>query len=263
MDAVRDMIQSGILKGKAQNRLPDGYETIQDTEVYEAPSNEPGQKYGVTCDPAGYGETGDPTAIHVIHFNTGNEVASWSGRTDPEGAATRIKLLQQYYGVQRTRIYCESNHGQCIAIMVAWRMKGLYYYNPHHPGVHSNAQTNDDGLTAMVEMLRKRWMLVRSMESLTQVASWDGKARTKRSKAEEGTHHYDRAVAVRLAAWAARHDPWAKEAHSRVTSPIYVGEAVTAAVPEEDLTARAMFERYAKRQAPGPTRKMPVYRGHR
>lgn len=175
--------------------------------IYEDPEEDTECPYLITCDPAGWGETGDPSAVTVWNAWDRREVASWSGREDPGQLAQRIMRLQRRYGVQRTQVAVESNKGECLSALIAYGCPNLYYHNEHSPGFPATTQSNADALTDLVDLLRHQDITIRTQATLHQLLQWDGTGRKRKAKSAEGTHHFDRAVTCRIAAYLFRRKP--------------------------------------------------------
>lgn len=185
---------------------------------------EPGAPYLVTADPAGFGAVGDPSAYTVWHGWDHREVASWSGRVDPNRFADMLIEVQVKFGGPydfRTRRGCllavEANKGETCAALVAKGAQGLYYHDAHTPGWVSTEQRKADAMVALVDMLRTKEFDIRTRETVHQLFAWDGKTR-KKGKSAEGKHHYDRAVTCMMAAHLFRTNSFGlRPAEHRVT----------------------------------------------
>lgn len=174
-------------------------------KIYEAPDEEyDDHPYVITADPAGYGETGDPSALTVWCAWTGDEVASWSGREDPGKFAERILEVQKEYGRARTLLVVESNKGECVEALRSRGATNLWHTSEKHPGYYATEPSNAEGLVALVDQLRRGQLKIRSRATISQLGQWDGKGRKRRSKTAEGKHHFDRAVTVRIFAHVRR-----------------------------------------------------------
>lgn len=176
--------------------------------VYEDPDlDNEDRPYLLTCDPAGWGETGDPSALTLWDAWERREVLSWSGREDPGQLAQRIMAIQRRYGVKRTQVAVESNKGECLSALIAYGCPNLYYHNEHSPGFPATTQSNADALTDLVDLLRHQDITIRTQATLHQLLQWDGTGRKRKAKSAEGTHHFDRAVTCRIAAHIFRRRP--------------------------------------------------------
>jgi len=179
---------------------------VRDDEekFFEDPEEDEDVPYMITADPAGFGDTGDPSALTVWNCWDKREVACWAGREDPGLFADRIWRFQKRYGVARTRVVVESNKGECAAILRDRGCQNMHHTNDMHPGFYTTHQTKVDGRTALVELLRQGELNVRTRATLHQILQWDGEGRKKRSKTAEGTHHFDRAMTCSIAAYMFR-----------------------------------------------------------
>ena len=185
-EIVQAMFEKGI-------RVKDG-----EFKVFEAPDEDPAHPYVITADPAGFGESGDPSAFTVWSGWEGREVASWSAREDPGLFADRLIEVQKMYGVARTMLVVESNKGECIAFLRARGAQNLWMHSDAHPGYFASELANAEAMAALVDQLRRGSLRLYTKSTLAQLLAWDGKGRQKRSKTKEGRHHYDRAVTVRM-----------------------------------------------------------------
>jgi hypothetical protein len=169
---------------------------------FEAPV-EDDRPYLITDDPAGFGESGDPSALKVWDVWERKEVVGYSGREDPLLHARRIMRLQRLFGAKRTLVVVESTKGECLSALLSMDCPNLYYHknDPTRPGFPAGEAINADAFTDTVELCRKKEIHIRSLSTVHQLLAWDGKSRTKRTKTAEHTHHFDEAVSVRIAAY--------------------------------------------------------------
>lgn len=167
---------------------------------FKAPDPDLSCPYILVCDPAGFGETGDPSCIKVFNAWDNEEVYHWAGRIDPDRLADKILQVQEHFLKTRTWVYVESNAPACVMALKLKKCRNLYEHSAHHPGYWAGEQSNEEGLVELVNGLRKNRLRLRAQSSLHQLQVWDGKARKKRTKAAEGTHHFDEAVTIRIAA---------------------------------------------------------------
>jgi hypothetical protein len=186
--------------------------------LYEDPEEDQDCPYLITCDPAGWGETGDPSALKVWHGWDRREVLTWSGREDPGLLADRIMRIQKFFGVKRTVVAVESNKGECLSALRAKGCPNLYNHSEHQPGFPASTQTNADALTDLVDLLRHQDIHVRTQATLHQLLAWDGTGRKKKVKSAEGTHHYDQAVVCRIAAYIFRRRPFGSRPAPRLVN---------------------------------------------
>lgn len=186
----QDVVQAMFLAG-----IP-----VRDGEfkIFHAPDDDPAHPYVITADPAGFGDSGDPSAFTVWSGWEGREVASWAAREDPTLFADRLIEVQKLYGTDRTLLVVESNKGECVAALRAKGARNLWMHSESHPGYFASERGNAEAMVALVEQLRRGSLRVYTKAALAQLLAWDGKGRQKRSKTKEGRHHYDRAVTVRM-----------------------------------------------------------------
>lgn len=205
------MREDGVAYGHSPYRIPDKepHTGVTDVTVYALPSEDSEHRYLITCDPAGFGQTGDPSGLVVWDAITGREVAMWLGRTDPNTMAHRAQKIQVYYGVSRTMMVVESNKGEMLAALREMKARNVFYYKDGHPGLFSSEKVNDEAHNALVDLLRRGLLRPKNKETLTQLAAWDGKARTKRVVSGDTgeTHHFELAICCRLAAWVFTYVP--------------------------------------------------------
>ena len=187
-DAVQHLLQKSV-------KVADGVE-----HIYEGPDDDDECPILITADPAGFGEKGDPSALTVWNAWDHREIACWAGREDPGMFAQRIRRLQKFYGEHRVTVAVESNKGECVQALLGLDTPNMYMTSENHPGYYATEESNDAGRVAMVDQLRRQTTTIRTRATLHQILQWDGKGRKKRTKTAEGTHHFDRAVTVRIAA---------------------------------------------------------------
>jgi hypothetical protein len=175
--------------------LTDATTTIDNNEHYYE-EREEGCPYVLTCDPAGYGSDGDPSAITLWNAWDHSEVMSWSGREDPGRLAARILRIQQAWDCE---VVVESNAPACVQALVGMRCPKLYHTGPSHPGWYMTSVGKSAAIVVLVEMLRAGEMKLHTKATIHQLLQWDGESR-KRGKGEHGRHHFDRAITVMIAA---------------------------------------------------------------
>jgi hypothetical protein len=182
LDAVRRMREASAVS------VPDGEERFFE-------EREPGAPYLITADPAGFGETGDPSAATLWHGWDRREVGSWSGRTDPGRFADIIMRWQKDWNAD---VVVETNKGECCATLVSRGCEKLFW-DGAQPGWYSTDVKKASALADLVDDLRKGDVTIRTLQTLDQLESWDGKTRKR-----TGGHHFDRAVTCMIAAYAFR-----------------------------------------------------------
>jgi hypothetical protein len=161
------------------------------------------------------------------------EVATWSGREDPGQLAQRLMKLQKRYGVKRTQVAVESNKGECLSALRAYGCPNLYNHSEHQPGFPASTQTNADALTDLVDLLRHQDITIRTQATLHQLMSWDGTGRKRKAKSAEGTHHFDRAVTCRIAAYIFR-----RRSHNARPKPAQASKGLTVKELDKLFTAQ-------------------------
>lgn len=157
-----------------------------------------GQKYLITADPAGFGGSGDKSALTVWDAVERREVAFWEDREDPGRFARRLMEIQTYYN--NALLAVESNAMACIAILKDSRCRNLLWTDRNHPGWYATAKRVQEAEARLVQMLREGDITLLSRGLLHQLVNYDG-SRKKRTKGLDGTlHHFDRARTAVMAA---------------------------------------------------------------
>ena len=155
-------------------------------------------RYLITADPAGFGGTGDKSALTVWDAFERREVAFWEDREDPGRFASRIMRVQARY--RNAMVAVESNATACIAVLKDHGCKKLLWTNRNHPGWYATEKRIQEAEARLVQMLRDDEITVRSKGLLHQLVNYDG-SRKKRVKGHDGvTHHFDRARTAIMAA---------------------------------------------------------------
>lgn len=175
--------------------LAEATSTVDNHEHYYD-EREEGCPYVLTCDPAGYGSDGDPSAITLWNAWDHSEVMSWSGREDPGRLAARIMRIQAAWDCD---VVVESNAPACVQALIGLRCPKLYHTNQNHPGWYMTSVGKSAAIVVLVEMLRADEMKLHTKATIHQLLQWDGESR-KRGKGEHGRHHFDRAITVMIAA---------------------------------------------------------------
>jgi hypothetical protein len=98
-----------------------------------------------------------------------------------------------------------------------WLMESAKPIKDHIEHIYENPEEDSDCpylitcdpaglvlLTDLVDLLRHQDITIRTQSTLHQLMSWDGTGRKRRAKSAEGTHHFDRAVTCRIAAYIFR-----------------------------------------------------------
>ena len=158
----------------------------------------PGRKYLITADPAGFGSTGDKSALTVWDAQEWREVAFWEDRETPDRFAQRLKQIQHHYN--QALLAVESNATACIAILKDQGTRNLLWTDRNHPGWYATQKRIQESEARLVQMLRQGDIEIRSRGTLHQLLNYDG-SKKKRVKGEDGIlHHFDRARTAVMAA---------------------------------------------------------------
>jgi len=163
---------------------------------FEAPK--PGRKYLITADPAGFGSTGDKSALTVWDAEAWREVAFWEDRETPDRFAQRLRQIQLRYN--QALLAVESNATACIAILKDQETRNLLWTDRNHPGWYATQKRIQESEARLVQMLRDGDLRIQSRGTLHQLLNYDG-SRKKRVRGEDGIlHHFDRARTAVMAA---------------------------------------------------------------
>ena len=166
--------------------------------IFEIDEPVPDTKYLITADPAGFGSTGDKSALTVWDTMERKEVAFWEGREAPDRFSKRLERAQKRYNMALLAV--ESNATACIAILKENGAKNLLWTNHNHPGWYATNKRLQEAEALLVRMLRHEEITLRSRGLLHQLLNYDG-TRKKRTKGLDGaTHHFDRARTAVMAA---------------------------------------------------------------
>jgi hypothetical protein len=158
----------------------------------------PGHKYLITADPAGFGASGDKSALTIWDATVRKEVAFWEDREAPDRFARRLQRAQQRW--LTAMIAVESNATACIAILKDMNTPNLLWTNRNHPGWYATDKRLQEAEARLVQMLRQEDIELRSRGLLHQLLNYDG-SRKKRVRGNDGTmHHFDRARTAVMAA---------------------------------------------------------------
>tara|TARA_R110002020_G_scaffold225544_2_gene435607 strand:- start:141 stop:812 length:672 start_codon:yes stop_codon:yes gene_type:complete len=159
---------------------------------------QPEGRYLITADPAGFGGTGDQSALTVWDAIERTEVAFWEDREDPTRFAARLMNVQQRYN--NALLVVESNAMACIAVLKDKRCRNLLWTNRNHPGWYATEKRIQEAEARLVQLLRDEEIVIKSRGTLHQLMNYDG-SRKKRVKGLDGiTHHFDRARTAVMAA---------------------------------------------------------------
>ena len=158
----------------------------------------PGHQYLITADPAGFGSTGDKSALTVWDATDWKEIAFWEDRETPDRFAHRLQIVQKRY--LGALLAVESNATACIAILKDQGTRNLLWTDRNHPGWYATNKRLQESEARLVQMLRQEDLYIRSRGMLHQLLNYDG-SRKKRIRGEDGTiHHFDRARTAVMAA---------------------------------------------------------------
>ena len=159
---------------------------------------QPGHRYLITADPAGFGSTGDKSALTVWDATDWKEVAFWEDRESPDRFAQRLVVVQKRY--LSALVAVESNATACIAILKDQGTQNLLWTDRNHPGWYATNKRIQESEARLVQMLRQGDLTIQSRGMLHQLLNYDG-SRKKRVRGEDGTiHHFDRARTAVMAA---------------------------------------------------------------
>jgi hypothetical protein len=185
-----------VLKPLLARAVPDPVTGPLGCSVLEMPK--PGVKYLITADPAGFGGSGDKSALTVWNALERKEVAFWEDREDPGRFAHRLMSIQKHYN---DALLCvESNATACIAVLKDKRCPNIMWTDRNHPGWYATAKRIQEAEARLVQMIRQEEIDIRSRGMLHQLVNYDGSTK-KRVKGLDGTtHHFDRARTAVMAA---------------------------------------------------------------
>ena len=185
-----------VLKPLLAKAVPDPPLSAMGCCVLSKP--EPDGVYLITADPAGFGGSGDKSALTVWDAITRREVAFWEDREDPGRFAQRLVNIQRIYN--NALIAVESNAMACIAVLKDQNNRNLLWTSRTHPGWYATNKRLQEAEARLVQMLRQGDIEILSRGMLHQLVNYDG-SRKKRVKGADGTtHHYDRARTAVMAA---------------------------------------------------------------
>lgn len=189
--ATTPALPSGPLQALVAESLPDP----PIGKAWESP--EPGARYMIAVDPAGYGTTGDPSAFSIWHLRSRREVAAWSARMDPVALASLLARLGRAFN--NALIVVESNSAACITALVGTGYPNVWHDgNASHPGYYRTAVNKERAQVQLVQQLRDGQIGIRSREGLHQLMAWDGTG--KRVSDGGQSHHWDRVVVYQMTA---------------------------------------------------------------
>ena len=186
-----DVLKPWLAKAKADPEL-----CGSGCHEFEGPK--PGRQYLITADPAGFGSTGDKSALTVWDAVDWKEVAFWEDREPPDRFAQRLRSIQIRYN--QALLAVESNATACIAILKDQNVRNLLWTSRNHPGWYATQKRIQESEARLVQMLRQEDIIIQSRGTLHQLLNYDGSTK-KRVKGEDGIlHHFDRARTAVMAA---------------------------------------------------------------
>ena len=156
---------------------------------------DPNTPYLITVDGKGYGKKGDPAAMTLWNLWTWSEAASWSGDEDPGEITPRVLRWQWK---TNAHVIVETNKDGVAAALQASNCPRLFW-SGEQPGWFSTEVSKKAALIDLVSMLRAGEITIRTLQTLQQLASWDGKTRAQETGRRK--HHWDRAITVLIFAY--------------------------------------------------------------
>lgn len=160
---------------------------------------EHGCPYVILADGAGFGKSGDPSAMTLVNMWDWSEAGSWEGREDPDVFASRIMRWQRDWDAD---VIVEANKDGVVSSLVTRNCPKIHW-SGGHPGWYASEVSKANAFADLVAMLRKREPTIRSRDTLMQMQSWDGKG-ARGARVNGKAHHFDRATTWLLFAYAAR-----------------------------------------------------------
>lgn len=169
-----------------------------DSLVWMLERPDPRRSYVVIVDPADFGNTGDYAGIHVFDRGRQIDVAEWEGREDPDETWSRAEAISERYN--DAEIVVERNASAVLG--AAGDHPCLWRDDNDVPGWYASASSIEEATGAFLRLHRSRVMRIRSKRAATQLGEWDGKAKRRRKKDEDGnTSHFELARTSIMAAW--------------------------------------------------------------
>ena len=190
------VMPSEILKPLLAGALNDPPMAPSGCREIEPPSE--GSRYIIAADPAGFGGTGDKSALTVFDALERREVAFWEDREAPDRFARRLMRVQKRYN--EALLAVESNATACIAILKDTGCKKLLWTNRNHPGWYATSKRIQEAEARLVQMLRQEEIWLRSRGLLHQLLNYDGTHKRRVKGLDGATHHFDRARTAIMAA---------------------------------------------------------------
>lgn len=157
---------------------------------------EHGHSYLLAADPAGYGKSGDPSALTVIDLNTRTEVSAWCGRMDPSQFGIACVEAARYWN--NAMLAIEANAAAAATSALHAGYHNIYSApGSSQPGYYSTKQNKESSTEALASALHKRSVRIRSKAGIAQMLAYDGT--DKRSSIDGERTHWDRVVSYRIA----------------------------------------------------------------
>jgi hypothetical protein len=183
------------------DELPSGAPSIPGVEIYSLPRE--GCTYVIGADPAEGNPTSDASALTVLDWESGDEVAALAGRFEPAVFAAHIDALGRWYGGAGVLVE-RNNHGHAVLLWLRdhsllWRLPG----HDGQPGWLSNSKGKALLYAAAADAFRERTTTLHSFATFVQLASIEGS--TLRAPQREPD---DRADSYALACVACRVKPY-------------------------------------------------------
>jgi len=177
-DALRRLLDNAVADPRA-NSL--GIHSLEHARV--------GTRYLITADPAGFGSSGDNSALVVWDALNRKDVAFWEGREDPGKFAQRLVKVQKVYN--NAMIAVESNAAAVIAILKDRGTRNLLWTDRNHPGWYATNKRVQEAEARLVRMLREEDLNIRSKRILHQLLHYDGSRKSRVKQKDGTTHHFD------------------------------------------------------------------------
>ena len=178
--------------------LPPEAPSIPGLEVYVLPLS--GRTYVVGVDPAEGNPTSDDSALTVLDWQSGEEVASLAGKFQPSALAGYADAIGRWYG-QTALMVERNNHGHAVLLWLQ-EHSPLSLLCGHDNGLGWLSSVRGKALLydACADAFRNKETVLHSFATFTQLASVDGST----LRAPEGEFD-DRAIAYALACTALRY----------------------------------------------------------
>jgi hypothetical protein len=155
-----------------------------------------GHHYILAADPAGYGASGDPSALTVIDLNTRTEVSAWCGRMDPSQFGKACVEAARYWN--NALLAIEANAAAAATAALHQGYHNIYSApGSSQPGFYSTKQNKESSTEALASALHKRSVRIRSKAGIAQMLAYDGT--DKRASIDGERTHWDRVVSYRIA----------------------------------------------------------------